>query len=131
MPAVQTSRRKLLALLGLAPVAMTATPARSSRRPVLLLKTRVNGECYYDAAEVIGGLSIGDPVQLRREPTNRYDSRAIEVLDSSGRKLGYVARMDNPAAARLIDAGEKLRARIARLDKPSLDIRIDVEWLPG
>ena len=126
-----TTRRKLLALLGIAPVAVATRPARAARPPVLLLKIRVNGECYYDATQSIGSLSVGDPVQLRREPTNRYDSRAIEVFDQRNRKLGYVARMDNSAAARLIDAGETLRARITRLDKPALDIRIDVEWLPG
>ena len=131
MPPAVTTRRKLLALLGIGPVAIAAQPARAARPPVLLLKTRVNGECYYDAAQSIASLSIGDPVQLRREPTNRYDSRAIEVLDQRGCKLGYVARVDNSAAARLIDAGEMLRARIARLDKPALDIRIDVEWLPS
>ncbi|MBA2920229.1 hypothetical protein GON01_00825 [Sphingomonas sp. MAH-20] len=131
MLTLRPTRRKLLGLLGAAPIAATAKPARAARPPVLLLKTRVNGECYYDAALAIGGLAVGDPVQLRREPTNRYDSRAIEVLDRKGRKLGYIARVDNSAAARLIDAGEALRATVARLDKPSLDIRIDVEWLPG
>jgi hypothetical protein len=131
MSAVRPTRRKLLALFGTLPIALTAKPASAARSPVLLLKTRVNGEAYYDAARAVDALSVGDPVQLRREPGNRYDSRAIEVLDRKGRKLGYVARIDNSAAARLIDAGETLRAKIARLDKPSLDIRIDVEWLPG
>jgi len=131
MSADRPTRRKLLSLLSTLPIAIAAKPARAARPAVLLLKTRVNGEAYYDAVRAVDALSVGDPVQLRREPDNRYDSRAIEVLDAKGRKLGYVARIDNSAAARLIDAGETLRAKIARLDKPSLDIRIDVEWLPG
>lgn len=131
MSRIETTRRSLLKLLGLAPAAaIQPIAAAPSRPPVLLLKTRVNGECYYDAASCVGSLKIGDPVALRREPGNRYDSRAIEVFASDGRKLGYVARIDNSALARLMDAGEIVQARIARLDKPSLDIRIDVEWLP-
>jgi hypothetical protein len=130
-PSPSPSRRTLLRLLGLAPIAAVATPARATRAPVLLLKTRVNGECYYDAATCVADLSVGDLLTLRREPANRYDSRAIEVLDAKDRKLGYVARVDNSAVARLIDAGETLRATIARLEPKSLDIRIDVEWLPS
>ena len=55
--------------------------------------------------------------------------RAI-VLDAAGRKLGYVARIDNSAAARMIDAGERFEARVARLSPP-LDIRVTVDWVPG
>jgi hypothetical protein len=130
MPEAQTTRRSLLKLFGLAPIAAAPAAATSARTPILLLKTRVNGECYYEAATCVGDLRLDDPVQLRREPSNRYDSRAIEVLDGRGRKLGYVARIDNSAVARMMDAGERVQARIARLDIASLDIRIDVEWLP-
>lgn len=130
MSTIPTTRRSLLKLLGLASVAAAPATATAARPPVLLIKTRVNGECYYDAAECIGDLTPGDVVQLRREPSNRYDSRAIEVLDGRIRKLGYIARSDNSAVARMMDAGETLQARITRLDKSSLDMRIDVEWLP-
>ena len=125
------NRRRLLALLGLAPVAATARPAAARRAPVRVLRTRVNGEHYYEAAEAVRSLAVGDRVALRREPANAYDKRAIEVLDSKGRKLGYIARMDNSAVARMIDAGERFEARIGRLDAASLDIRLEVDWLPA
>ncbi len=131
MKRLALNRRTLLAALGLAPVAATARAAAPARAPVKLLWTRVNGEAYYQAAKAAATLAVGDPVRLRREPTNAYDKRAIEVFDTAGRKLGYVARMDNSAVARMMDAGEHFQARVSRLDRATLDIRLDVEWLPG
>lgn len=130
------SRRRLLGLIELAPLAASATSAAapaaaSARAPVRVLWTRVNGERYFEAAASVAGLAAGNRVTLRREPDNAYDKRAIEVLDAGGRKLGYVARSDNGAVARMMDAGERFEARIGRLDAASLDIRLEVDWLPG
>lgn len=129
---INLRRRSLLALLGLSPAAAlpSAAAARPRRDPVRLLFTRVNGEHYYAAAEAFPSLGVGDAVRLQREPTNAYDRRAIEVFDGEGRKLGYVARIDNSALARMMDAGEAFTARVARLG-PGLDIRLIVDWLPG
>ena len=129
MTRLPLKRRSLLALLGLSPLA--AARAAPRRAPVRVLWTRVNGEAYYDAASSIATLRVGDAVTLRREPANPFDQRAIEVLDADGRKLGYIARMDNSAVARMMDAGELFRARIGRIDPAALDIRLEVEWLPG
>lgn len=131
MPHPALNRRRLLALLGLAPVVASAPAAAAKRAPVRVLWTRVNGEHYYRAADAIGALAVGDDVILRREPTNAYDKRAIEVLDRNGRKLGYVARMDNSAVARMMDAGERFEARVGKLDAANLDIRLEVDWLPA
>ena len=124
------SRRTLLALLGMAPVAAAASP-RPAPTPVRLLRTRVNGEYYYEAAESLPTLAPGAPLTLRREPTNAYDRRAIEVLDAAGRKLGYVPMIDNPAVARMMDAGETMRAHVTAVEPARRLIRFDVEWLRG
>lgn len=130
-----TTRRRLLAFLGLAPVAAVAPaappPARALRAPVRVLFTRVNGEAYYQAREALPSLAMDQPVTLRREPDNPYDQRAIEVLDVAGRKLGYIARSDNSAVARMMDAGERFEARVARLDRHTTEIRLMVDWLPA
>ena len=129
MPRLALNRRTLLAALGLAPLAPAAAAVRPRRAPVRLLWTRVNGEAYYQAAESLPTLAVGGPVTLRREPANPHDKRAIEVFDAAGRKLGYVARIDNSALARMLDAGEHFQARVGRID--GFDIRLEIDWLPG
>lgn len=129
------SRRRALALLGLAPAASLSSrslpnPAHPLRAPVRVLWTRINGEAYYAARDSISTLAVGATVTLRREPDNPYDRRAIEVFDSEGRKLGYIARMDNCAVARMMDAGERFAARVGRIDPWAMDIRLEVDWLP-
>ncbi len=124
------SRRTLLALLGMAPAAAAASPRPAPAR-VRLLRTRVNGEYYYEAAESLPTLVPGAPLALRREPTNAYDRRAIEVLDAAGRKLGYMPMIDNPAVARMMDAGETMRAHVTAVEPARRLIRFDVESLRG
>lgn len=132
------SRRRALAFIGLAPAAALPAPASTAaasappaRDPVRVLWTRINGEAYYQMRESIGTLSVGAPVTLRREPDNAHDRRAIEVFDGEGRKLGYIARIDNSAVARMMDAGERFAARVSRIDPWDSDIRLEVDWLPG
>ena len=131
------SRCRALSFIGLAPAA--ALPAAAVtlpapppvRDPVRVLWTRINGESYYRMRESIDTLEVGAQVTLRREPDNAFDRRAIEVLDSDGRKLGYIARIDNSAVARMMDAGERFAARVSRIDRWDNDIRLEVDWLPG
>ncbi len=134
-PSLSFTRRRALALIGIAPAAaIPATPppaAPPARAPVRLLWTRVNGEAYYQASESLPTLTEGAPVILRREPDNAYDRRAIEVFDMDGRKLGYIARMDNSAVARMMDAGERFAARVSRIRPDDNDIRLEVDWLPA
>ena len=128
------TRRFLLGLFGTGALfggAKVAARPAGARAPVLLLRSRVNGERYYDAFDAVEELAVGVPLTLRREPDNAYDRRAIEVLDRGGRKLGYLARVDNPAVARMIDAGERFTATVSRFDARTLDIGVDVHWLPA
>ena len=53
----------------------------------------------------------GDRLTLRRE-ANRFDDKAIVILDSEGGKLGYVPEKDNIIFSRLMDAGKLLIAKI-------------------
>lgn len=57
----------------------------------------------------------GDTLQLRREPDNPHDARAIRV-EWRGRMLGYLPRAENRAVAAVMDRQEgRVEARIARL----------------
>ena len=84
-------------------------------------------------AEAVKTLNVGDPLVLRREPDNPYDRRAIEIFDGAGRKLGYVPRRDNPAVARMMDAGETMRATVTHVarDWRFHEVRFVLEWLRG
>lgn len=126
-----TTRRRLLVALGFSPAAV-AVPAASAappaREPLRILFTRVNGESYYAARDALPTLAPGDVVTLLREPDNIHDKRAIEVFAAGGHKLGYVARIDNSALARMMDAGETFVARVARIEAGP-DIRLTVDWV--
>jgi len=87
---------------------------------------------HHDGEALWNYLTVGDSLQLRREPANPHDAHAIRV-DWNGRKLGYVPRTENRATAKLMDQGKWLEARICRLqrrDNPWRRVEVEV-WLAG
>jgi hypothetical protein len=50
------------------------------------------GYPFYMADEVLDELSPGQSLNLKFEPENKYDSRAIEVYTNRWEKLGYIPR---------------------------------------
>lgn len=130
---VDLSRRSLLRLAGLGAgaAAVSAMPAKQAKvsplasSSLLLRKSFVAGSRYYQAYDVFETLQPGQALILRRQPDNKYDSLAIEVLTTEGVKLGYVPRIDNEPFARLIDAGQQVTAQIEELASGQYeDIRI-------
>ena len=96
---------------------LTARRLRAAApRGILLARMHVAGTSYYDAAAVAERLRLGQRLALRRQPENRYDALAIEVLGPEGHKLGYVPRRCNEMPARLIDAGKRLSARVTSIE---------------
>ena len=123
-PIVWTRRTLLAALsgaLGLAGSSAGAGKPAPARRPLTLLETFVAGTAYYEARRVRRGLRPGDLLVLRREPDNPYDDLAIEVFTHAGAKLGYVPRADNEPFARLLDAGNALKASVIDVDPDRYD----------
>ncbi len=105
--------------------------ARSvSLRPVTVLANAfLAGMAYYDFPDGPGdAIEPGQPLVLRREPDNPHDDRAIEVFLPDGRKLGYVARRENEALSRLMDAGVPVRGTVTEAGEGpySVTMRIDV-----
>jgi SWI/SNF-related matrix-associated actin-dependent regulator of chromatin subfamily A3 len=39
-----------------------------------------------------GWVGPGEEVELRREPTNRYDANAVQVLNIGGNQIGHIPR---------------------------------------
>lgn len=91
------------------PPAVAAAP-----RVVELQRSPLAGFQYHAGEAVWPWLAVGAALDLAREADNPYDSRAVRI-DWQGRKLGYVPRIDNAAAAHLIDNGHALRAAIVGL----------------
>lgn len=101
-----------ISLLVLALYAQSTGAAESIR--ILLQNSPLAGSQYYAVSTSWTDIRVGDRLTLIREPDNRHDRHAIRV-EWNGHKLGYVPRAENKAAARAMDGGEKLEARVTRL----------------
>ncbi len=76
--------------------------------------TKIAGVSFEGRQDVIAGLRVGAPLELRREPHNPHDSNAIAV-HYGNLQLGFFNRKMAAHIAPLMDAGARYRARIASL----------------
>ena len=97
-------------------LALCAMPGGAAAQQVRMLvqSSPLAGFRYHQAAEVFAQMRAGDALELRREPDNTHDPKAIRV-EWHGHKLGYVPRAQNSAVAWAMDQGERLSARVSRL----------------
>lgn len=91
---------------------LTLAQAESIR--VLVQSSPLAGSQYYALGEFWREISVGDALDLIREPDNPHDPRAIRV-EWRGHKLGYVPRAQNRVVAAALDAGDRLSARVSSL----------------
>ncbi|WP_022770145.1 HIRAN domain-containing protein [Butyrivibrio sp. NC2007] len=78
-------------------------------RDIFLMNTMINGAMHVKTIyKQARALNEGDRVTLRLEPKNKYDEKAILVLDPKGKKLGYIPRVKNEVLYHLMDAGKEL-----------------------
>jgi len=104
-------KENMLALMQGGGVAELIKPLQNE---ILLLETYVAGTAYIEDETVFDEAHDGDKLILRRED-NRFDEKAILVLDQKERKMGYVPERENTVLSRLMDAGKLLTAKIDRL----------------
>lgn len=57
----------------------------------------------------------GDPVDVAREPANRFSRHAVQVLLTNGEQIGYVPEEDARELAPLLDAGMPYTAEIKKI----------------
>jgi hypothetical protein len=115
------------ALAGLA-VLLAAGATQAQTVKLLVQSSPLAGFRYAEASQVWSELRLGDPLDLVREPDNPHDRNAVRV-DWRGRKLGYVPRAENEALAWAMNRGERVTARISRLQEhrnPRLRIEFEV-----
>jgi hypothetical protein len=116
------------ALAGLA-VLIAAGTTQAQTVKLLVQSSPLAGFRYAEASQVWSELRLGDALELVREPDNPHDRNAVRV-DWRGRKLGYVPRAENEALAWAMDRGERVTARISRLQEhPNPRLRIEFEVL--
>jgi len=95
---------------------------------ILLQDSPLAGFQYHDGKKLWPQMRVGDALTLIREPDNTYDANAVRV-EWQGHKIGYVPRRDNADAARFMDSGQVLVARINRLAEgrdPWLRVRFEI-----
>ena len=95
-------------------------------KEIYLYDTYIAGTTHLDDDVVLEEVVVGDQVILQRED-NRYDERAILVLDNKKRKLGYVPERDNAVFSRLMDAGKCLTAKVTKKETDGWFVRIGIK----
>lgn len=94
---------------------------------MLLLRLPLAGSQYHEAHQQWEKMRVGDQLTLTREPANRHDGNAVRV-EWRGHMLGYLPRARNRLLADAMDRGDRLSARIARLNPdPDPWQRIEIE----
>ena len=86
----------------------------------------IAGTGYCDEIEQLSPKLVPNTVlSLKRDPKNKHDELAIEVLFENIR-IGWVPRTQNNVVARLMDAGKNLLARVTKTHTES-DMWISIE----
>ena len=103
--------------------------------PLVLLECLVAGTSHRDnLVQYEPSLSLGQALQLSREPSNKYDDWAVQVhtapaTDPANVWLGYLPEGRNETVARLLDAGKNLTARLNHKSWESDWLHLDIEVL--
>lgn len=106
-------------------------------RPKNLLnyKSKIVGVTFEGRQAVIALLKGKEPLQVRREPENEYDPKAVAVdayINEGWAPIGYIAKDKNKDIAATLDAGNSVYIKIASItgggDK-SFGVNIELEYI--
>ncbi len=120
------NKSAFLAAALVAGLSVTAGRAAAQQVRILVQSSPLAGFNYHQAPVVWKAMRVGDALELAREPDNVHDARAIRI-QWQGHRLGYVPRAQNAALAWALDRGERLDARVSRL-QPHRDPRKRMEF---
>ena len=81
------------------------------QREIHLFDTYIAGTTYLKDKSVLENIAADDRLILQRED-NKFDEKAILILNEKKQKLGYVPERDNIVFSRLMDAGKLLTAKV-------------------
>ena len=83
-------------------------------KEIHLFDTFIAGTSYIEK-ELLERLKVDDKLTLQLE-NNKYDAKAILVLNGGKQKIGYIPEEDNIIFSRLMDAGKLLTAKIESIN---------------
>lgn len=86
------------------------------KKEIYLFDTYIAGTSYLKDTTVLQEAAVGDTLVLQREE-NKFDEKAILVLNEKQQKLGYVPEKDNVVFSRLMDAGKLLTGKISSMQQ--------------
>ena len=86
-------------------------------RIFFLAGTRHYLECEGEKCQDAVKVTRGDEVYLKREPDNLYDKNAVQVVDVSGRVLGYIPRYYSEGVSWLLKQKRRITCHIYHVDK--------------
>lgn len=84
-------------------------------KEIYLFDTYIAGTSYIEDRARFKVLKEKDPLILRRDVENKFDEKAIVVLNEKKEKLGFIPRKDNVIFSRLLDAGKCLSATVKEI----------------
>ena len=85
------------------------------------LNNKIVGCRYYD-----GYATVGEMVICRREPQNRYDKNAIQVVNVQGERIGHIPRNRAEKLARYMDNRSLLMEAQITKDKNYYEWHIEI-----
>ncbi len=92
----------------------------------------VAGTFYHAGASDIRKLAPGSMLKLIREPGNRFDRNAVQVMSRCGARLGYVPRFAASLVAPEMDRGNRVFARVRSSNPDKKQIVISIyTYLPS
>lgn len=94
-------------------------------KEIHLFDTFIAGTTHLDDKNVIDEVKIDDKLDLKRED-NKFDEKAILVLNKKGQKLGYIPEKDNIIFSRLLDAGKMLSATVSDIEHKGSFTKINI-----
>lgn len=80
----------------------------------------IAGFTYYDAVDAFESLKIGTTLDLKLEPKNQYDQRAVMIYYKN-HHLGYIPRSCNRIFYKLLRTGStNIQVKIQRIDSKEM-----------
>ena len=119
---VVSPAQKMFAQMRLSPQSSATNEYESAHvlrgNAIPMLNTTLAGTAAIeDYRHVLDELHPSDTLELVRDPANESDEHAVALIDSKGRKVGFLPRGDNETVSNLMDAGKQLFAQVANIDE--------------